>query len=89
MSRHAVLDATPRTMSQSCMSLQRTPCQMITRIQYHRPSWTVERDGRIIETNQWDEKQHHKQQYKIIDEKVVPVDTVGNPQWQKTDRPGR
>jgi hypothetical protein len=58
-------------------------------IQYHRPSWTVERDGRIVETNQWCEKQYHQQQYKIIDEKIVPVDMVGNPQWHKTERPGR
>jgi hypothetical protein len=61
----------------------------IGNIQYHRPSWTVARDGRIVETNQWGEKQPHKQQYKIIDEKIVPTDMVGNPQWHKTDKPGR
>jgi hypothetical protein len=53
-------------------------------IRYHVPSWTVQPDGRVIETNRYGEKMHHKQQYKIVGDQVMPVDSVGNPQPNKS-----
>jgi len=52
-------------------------------IRYNKPSWTVQSDGRVIETNQYGEKMHHRQQYKIIGDQIVATDVVGNPQWHK------
>jgi hypothetical protein len=53
-------------------------------IRYHVPSWTVQPDGRVIETNRYGEKMYHKQQYKIVGNQTVPIDTVGNPQAHKS-----
>jgi hypothetical protein len=52
-------------------------------VRYHAPSWTVQSDGRVIETNRYGEKMHHKQQYKVVGEQVIPVDSVGNQQPHK------
>jgi hypothetical protein len=43
------------------------------------PSWTVQSDGRVIETNRYGEKMYHKQQYKIVGDRMTPVDSIGNP----------
>lgn len=52
-------------------------------IQYHKPSYTVRQDGRIIETDSVGNKQYHKQQYQIKDGKVYQADSVGNIQYHK------
>ena len=52
-------------------------------VRYHVPSWTVQPDGRVIETNRYGEKMHHKQQYKIVGNQMIPVDSVGNLQPHK------
>lgn len=52
-------------------------------VKYHAPSWTIQSDGRVIETNPYGEKMHHKQQYKVVGGQVMPVDSVGNFQPQK------
>jgi hypothetical protein len=54
-------------------------------VKYHAPSWTIQPDGRVIETNPYGEKMHHKQQYKVVGGQVMPVDSVGNPQPHKSD----
>jgi hypothetical protein len=52
-------------------------------IQYHKPSYTVQKNGRIIETDTIGNKQYHKQQYQMKDATVYPVDSVGNIQYNK------
>jgi hypothetical protein len=52
-------------------------------VKYHAPSWAVQPDGRVIETNRYGEKMYHKQQYKVVGDQVMPVDSVGNPQPHK------
>ena len=52
-------------------------------VKYHGPSWTIQSDGRVIGTNPYGEKMHHKQQYKVVGGQVMPVDSVGNPQPHK------
>jgi len=52
-------------------------------IRYHAPSWTVQSDGRVIETNSYGVKLYHRQQYKIVGNQSVPIDSVGNPQPHK------
>jgi len=54
-------------------------------VKYHGPSWTIQSDGRVIGTNPYGEKMHHKQQYKVVGGQVMPVDSVGNPQPHKSD----
>ena len=52
-------------------------------VKYHAPSWTIQSDGRVIETNPYGDKMHHKRQYKVVGSQVIPVDSVGNPQPHK------
>lgn len=52
-------------------------------IQYHKPSAVIQQNGRVIETDQFGNKQHHKQQYQIKDGKVYQTDSVGNIQYHK------
>ena len=52
-------------------------------VKYHAPSWTIQTDGRVIETNPYGEKMHHKRQYKVFGSQVIAVDSVGNPQPHK------
>lgn len=51
--------------------------------QYHKPSYTVRQDGRVIETDAVGNKQYHKQQYQIKDGKVYQTDSLGNIQYHK------
>lgn len=55
----------------------------IGNIRSNLPSWTVQSDGRVVETNQYGEKMHHKQQYRIVGDRLMPIDSVGNPQSHK------
>ena len=52
-------------------------------IQYHKPSYTVQENGRIIETDPYGNRLYHKQQYQVKDGKVYPVDSTGNIQYHK------
>jgi len=52
-------------------------------IQYHKPSFTIQKDGRIIETDPIGNKQFNKQQFQIKGDKTYPVDSVGNIQYNK------
>ena len=52
-------------------------------IQYHKPSYTIQKDGRIIETDPIGNRQYHKQQYQIKGVKTYPVDSQGNIQYHK------
>jgi hypothetical protein len=47
-------------------------------IQYNKPSYTIQKDGRIIQTDLVGNKQYDKQQYQIKGDKTYPVDSVGN-----------
>jgi len=52
-------------------------------VQYHKPSFTVEPNGRIVETDSVGTKLHHKQQYQIKDGKIFQRDSAGNIQYHK------
>lgn len=56
---------------------------LLGNIQYHNPSFTIQKDGRIIETDPVGNKQYHKQQYQMKGDKVYQVDSLGNIQYQK------
>ena len=53
------------------------------RIQYHKPSYVVQDNGRVIETDAIGNKQYHKQQYQIKDGNIYQVDSLGNTQYHK------
>lgn len=55
----------------------------IGNIQYHKPSYVVQKDGRIIETDTVGNKLYHKQQYKMKDGKIYQIDSLGNIQHHK------
>jgi hypothetical protein len=55
----------------------------IGNIQYHKPSYTIQKDGRIVETDKIGNKLYHKQQYKIKDGKIYQIDSLGNIQYHK------
>ena len=55
----------------------------IGNIQYHKPSYLIQKDGKIIETNALGEKQHHKQQYQIKNGEIYQTDSIGNIQHHK------
>lgn len=38
---------------------------------------------RIVQTDSLGNKQYHKQQYKIVDNKICPIDSVGNIEHHK------
>jgi len=48
-------------------------------IQYNKPSYTIQKDGRIIQTDPIG----NKQQYQIKGDKTYPVDSLGNIQYNK------
>jgi len=48
-------------------------------IQYNKPSFAVQKDGRIIQTDPIG----NKQQYQIKGDKTYPVDSLGNIQYHK------
>lgn len=50
---------------------------------YHKPSYTVEPNGRIVETDSVGNKLYHKQQHQIKDGKIYQRDSVGNIQYHK------
>jgi hypothetical protein len=52
-------------------------------LKYHAPSWTIQPDGRVIERNRYGDNLYHKQQYRVIGDQVMPIDSVGNPQPHK------
>lgn len=52
-------------------------------VQHHKPSYTVEPNGRIVETDSVGNKLYHKQQYQMKDGKVYQSDSVGNIQYHK------
>ena len=52
-------------------------------IQYHKPSYSLQKEGRIIETDPIGNKQYHKQQYQIKGDKIYQIDSLGNIQYHK------
>ncbi len=74
---------TPQVTSAQQRDRQIYQTDSVGNVRYHAPSWAVQPDGRVIETNRYGEKMHHKQQYKIVGDQVMPVDSVGNPQPHK------
>jgi hypothetical protein len=52
-------------------------------IMYHKPSYIVQENGRIIEMDKAGNKQYHKQQYQLKDGKIYQVDSIGNIQYHK------
>ncbi|MCF8000158.1 MAG: hypothetical protein K9L25_14100 [Methylovulum sp.] len=52
-------------------------------IQYHKPSYNIEKEGRIIETDPIGNKQYHKQQYQIKGDNIYQIDSLGNIQYHK------
>lgn len=43
----------------------------------------AQQNTRIIQTDSLGNKQYHKQQYKIVDNKICPVDSIGNVEYHK------
>jgi hypothetical protein len=74
---------TPQVTSAQQRDRQIYQTDSVGNVRYHAPSWAIQPDGRVIETNRYGEKMHHKQQYKIVGDQVMPVDSVGNPQPHK------
>ena len=56
---------------------------LLGNIQYHKPSYTIKKEGRIIETDPMGNKQYHKQQYQIKDDKIYQINLYGNIQYHK------
>ena len=52
------------------------------RIQHHKPSWILEKDGRVVQVDPFG-KTLHKQQYKVEGGKVYETDAYGRVQQQK------
>ncbi len=52
-------------------------------IQYNKPSYTIQNNGRIFETDTMGNKQYQKQQYQIKGDKVYSTDIYGNIQYNK------
>jgi hypothetical protein len=52
-------------------------------IQYHKPSYTKQEDGRIIETDRLGNKQYHKQQYLEKDGKIYQTNSYGEIQYYR------
>lgn len=52
-------------------------------IEYHKPSYMVLDNGRIIQVDPVGNKQYHLQQYQAKDGKMYPVDSMGNIQYNK------
>ena len=52
-------------------------------IQYHKPSYSIQKQGRIIETDPMGNKQYHKQQYQIKDDKIYQINLYGTIQYHK------
>jgi hypothetical protein len=50
------------------------------RIQYHKPSWIVEKDGRVIQTDGYGNKRYDRRQYKVEGDKVYETDAYGRKQ---------
>ncbi len=55
----------------------------IGNIQYNKPSFAIQNNGRIIETDPVGNKRYDKQQYQIKGDKVYQVDPSGNTQYHK------
>lgn len=72
-------------LSASVCSAEKRIYQMdsIGNVQSHKPSYTVEQNGRIVETDSVGNKLYHKQQYQIKDGKIYQRDSVGNIQYHK------
>lgn len=52
-------------------------------IQYNKPSFTIRKDGRIIETNQSGRKMYHLQQYQIKNGEIYSVSVSGMIEYNK------
>jgi hypothetical protein len=52
-------------------------------IQYNKPSYAIQNDGRVIQTDPIGNKQYHKQQYQIKGDTVYQTDSLGNIQYDK------
>lgn len=52
-------------------------------IQYNKPSYTIQNNGRIFETDAIGNKQYQKQQYLIKGDKIYSTDIFGNIQYKK------
>ena len=46
-------------------------------IQYRKPTWTVGKDGRVIQNDVFGNPQYHKPQYIVKDAKVYATDATG------------
>lgn len=52
-------------------------------IQYHKPAYTILKEGRIVEIDSIGNKQYHKPQYKNKDGSVYEADSEGTIQYYK------
>lgn len=52
-------------------------------IQHHKPSATIQDDGRIIETDSLGYMRYHKQQLQLKGGKIYQTDSLGNIQYHK------
>lgn len=52
-------------------------------IEYHKPSYVVQDNGRIIQADSLGHKQYHLQQYQTKDGKIYQTDSMGNIQYYK------
>lgn len=55
----------------------------IGNIEYHKPSYAIQNNGRIIETDTIGNKLYHKQQFQIKGGKIYQTDSVGIVQYHK------
>ena len=54
----------------------------MVRIQYHKPSYTVEPEGRIVPTDRYGNKLYHQPGFKVDGDKVYEADQYGNQKQQ-------
>ena len=52
-------------------------------IQHNKPSWIVEKDGRVVQTESYGSKRYDRPQYKVEGGKVYETDAYGRVQQQK------
>ena len=53
------------------------------RVRYDKPSWILEKDGRVVQTDAYGNKRYDRPQYKVDGVKVYETDAYGRVQQQK------
>lgn len=59
------------------------PVSLTGEIKYGQNYLQVDKRGRVVQTDPYGNKQYHKQQYQVVGEKVLPVNSRGEVEYHK------